>query len=56
MFDNAVFAFGTALKNELAAVEGKNGKEIERKSQRLVSKWLQTEGPKRYRDPGRKAV
>lgn len=56
MFDNAVFAFGTALKNDLAEVEGKNAKEIERKSQRLISKWLGTEGPKRYRDPARKAV
>lgn len=56
MFDNAVFAFGTALKNDLAAVEGKNAKEVERKSQRLMSKWLGTEGPKRYRDPARKAV
>lgn len=56
MFDNAVYAFGTALKNELASIEGKNSKEIQNKSQRVLRKWLGTEGPKRYRDPARKAI
>jgi hypothetical protein len=56
MFDNAVFAFGTALKNELANVEGKNAKDIEKKSQRVIDRWLGTEGPKRYKDPARKAL
>ena len=56
MFDNAVFAFGKALSNELSAVEGKNSKDIERKSSRLLDKWLGSDGPKRYRDPANKKV
>lgn len=55
MLDNAVFAFGTALSNELQAVEGKNQKEIERKSQRLLAKWLREPGMKqKYADPAKK--
>lgn len=55
MFDNAVFAFGSALKNELAAVEGKNAKEVERKSQKILRSWLgEAAAPKKFRDPGKK--
>ena len=53
MFDNAVHAFGTALKNELAEVEGKDAKEIKRKSERILGRWLGVSGPKRYRDPAK---
>lgn len=56
MFDNAVFAFGKALSNELSSVEGKNAKEVSRKSQRILDKWLGSDGPKRYRDPAKKKV
>lgn len=54
MFDNAVFNFGTALSNALAEVEGKNKKEIERKSQRVLRKWLGSSSPGKFRDPAKK--
>jgi hypothetical protein len=52
MIDNAVFVFGRALENELHGVDGKNKKEIERKSDRILRKWLPDSsiGRPRYRD------
>lgn len=55
MFDNAVFTFGIALSNAISSVEGKNSKEIEKKTQRVVDKWLRDpNAPKRYRDPAKR--
>jgi len=49
-FDNAVVAFGRALEAELDAVEGKNSKEINRKRDRVLRKWLDM--PMKFRNPG----
>lgn len=55
MLDNAVYTFGTALKNELAEVKGKNDKEIERKTKRILDKWLDDGVQRsRFRDPAKK--
>lgn len=52
MLDNAVFLFGTALTHELESVEGKNSKEIKRKQDRILSKWLRTPGEaKKFKSP-----
>ena len=48
--DNAVAHFGNALTAELDAVEGKNSKEINKKRERLMTKWLDL--PQRFRSPG----
>lgn len=48
--DSIVFAFGSALKAELEAVEGKTKQEIKRKRERLLHKWLEL--PLKYRSPG----
>lgn len=57
MFDNAVFTFGTALSNELSGVEGKTKKDIEKKSDRIISKWLNDPtAKKKFKDPAKKAV
>lgn len=54
MLDNAVFAFGTALSNELQAVEGKTGKEVKRKQEKILRRWLPDTAPARkYRDPAK---
>jgi len=47
--DNAVATFGTSLEAELDAVEGKNAKDVTRKRERLMEKWLDM--PRRYRSP-----
>jgi hypothetical protein len=49
-FDNAVVAFGRALEAELDSVEGKTGKEINRKRDRVLRKWLDM--PLKFRNPG----
>lgn len=49
--DNACAEFGQALEAELSKVQGKNQKEIEVKSERVIRKWLDM--PQQYRDPVR---
>lgn len=58
MFDSAIQAFGTALTNELQGIEGKNKKEIERKQERTLRKWLPDlgEGKPKFKDPAQKVV
>lgn len=52
-FDRAVTVFGTALKAELDGVEGKKKEEIERKRQRILSKWI-PEASAGFRDPAKR--
>lgn len=47
--DNAVSEFGRAIESELSEVEGKTKKEIQKKSDRVLRKWLDM--PQQYRDP-----
>lgn len=47
--DSAVATFGLALSAELNLVEGKNAKEIQKKQQRILDRWLGN--PIRYREP-----
>lgn len=49
--DSACGEFGRALENELSNVEGKNKKEIQVKSDRVIRRWLDL--PMRYRDPAK---
>lgn len=55
MLDNAVFVFGATLTNELESLEGKNAKEIERKRERTLRKWLGASSgtARRFRDPAK---
>lgn len=56
-FDRAVQTFGDALAAELQSVEGKNKREIERKRQRILSKWIpesKASGVSQFRDPMQK--
>lgn len=48
-FDNAVCTFGRALEGELDSIEGKNMKEVTRKRDRLLRKWLGL--PQKFRNP-----
>ena len=48
--DNAVHAFGSALEAELKSVKGKTDEEINRKRERILTKWLDL--PQRFRNPG----
>lgn len=41
--------FGSTLESELESIEGKNSKDINRKRQKLMTKWLDL--PQRYRSP-----
>lgn len=47
--DTAVGEFGRALEAELKSVEGKNKKELQTKTQRILMRWLDEEP--RFRDP-----
>lgn len=47
--DNAVALFGSTLENELDGVTGKNSKDVARKRERMLTKWLDL--PQRYRSP-----
>lgn len=49
-FDSAVSSFGRALEAELDSAEGKNSKEINRKRDRTLRKWLGL--PMKFRSPG----
>lgn len=55
--DRAVWLFGTTLKAELESQKGKNEKEIERKQDRVLKKWIPelAASPTKYRDPGKRA-
>lgn len=48
--DGAVAEFGRALEGELSGVEGKNKKEVESKSKRIMRRWLDL--PQQFREPG----
>jgi hypothetical protein len=48
-FDQAVAIFGAALEAELDSIEGKNAKEIARKRDRVMRRWLGL--PMRFRNP-----
>lgn len=48
--DRAVYDYGSAVEAALGEVEGKNKKEIEVKSERVLRKWLDM--PAQYRNPG----
>lgn len=41
--------FGTSLEAELDSVEGKNSKEINKKRERIMEKWLDI--PRRFKSP-----
>lgn len=47
--DNAVAHFGTALESELEAVEGKNSRAINKKRERIMTRWLDL--PQKFRSP-----
>lgn len=47
--NQAVFYFGRSLENELEKQDGKTAKEIERKRERVLAKWL--DKPQRFRAP-----
>jgi hypothetical protein len=47
--DNAVALFGTTLESELDAITGKNSRDVNKKRERLMTKWLDL--PQRYRSP-----
>lgn len=52
--DEAVATFGNALSAELADVEGKDRREIERKQEAILLRWLGDEegpAPGQFRDP-----
>lgn len=52
VFDRAVYVFGQTLSNELEAVEGKTSKEIERKRNQIIRKWLpEAAGGRKFKDP-----
>ncbi len=52
-FDRAVWHFGTALTSELNSVKGKTDREIERKQDRILKKWIPESAPnaKQFREP-----
>lgn len=47
--DNAVALFGSNLEAELNSVKGKNDREIEKKRERLMTKWLGL--PMKFKSP-----
>jgi hypothetical protein len=47
--DNSVATFGNSIQNALEAIEGKTSKEINKKRERELRKWLGL--PARYRSP-----
>jgi len=47
--DSAVATFGLSLEAELDSVEGKNAKEIAKKRNRILDRWLGN--PVQYRQP-----
>lgn len=47
--DSACAEFGNALQGELNGIEGKNSKEVEMKSNRMIRRWLDL--PLEFRDP-----
>lgn len=56
--NRSVAVFGNSLTNELEKVEGKNEKDIERKRDRILQKWLPDQGSgkkkkKTFRDPAK---
>lgn len=51
--DRAVTTFGTAVVNELDAVEGKNKQEIENRRARVLARYFPSETGARYRDPAK---
>lgn len=51
--DKAVFNFGTAVSNDLQAVEGKTVKERESKQQRVMDRYFPAPGGKRFADPAK---
>lgn len=54
MIDNAVYSFGTALTNALQEVEGKTSKEVKRKQEKVLRKWLPDSAPaQKFRDPAK---
>lgn len=51
-FDRAVWTFGTALTAELNNCKGKTDKEIERKQERILRKWIpESAGPEKFAEP-----
>lgn len=47
--DVACGEFGRSLENELSAVEGKNRKEMQAKSARIMARWM--DQPQQFRSP-----
>lgn len=53
--DRAVATFGNALKAELDSVEGKNNKEIQRKRESILRKWIpEASSERKFADPGKR--
>jgi hypothetical protein len=51
--DGLVYSFGAQLSSALKGVEGKNKREIENKTERLLAKWLDQEvGFRKVTKPG----
>lgn len=49
--DRAVWHFGTELSAELNKVEGKTDKDIRRKQERILKKWIPQSGPIKFAEP-----
>jgi hypothetical protein len=51
--DRAVWTFGTELTAELNKVEGKNDKEIRKKQERILKRWIPeaNQMPTKFREP-----
>lgn len=51
-FDKAVYHFGSELRAELENVQGKTDKEIQRKRDQILQRWVPGTGNRqRFRDP-----
>lgn len=50
--DRAVWFFGSSLSAELQSVKGKTDREIERRQDRILQKWIpQTTAAKKFKEP-----
>lgn len=57
-FDRAVHLFGSTLQGKLDAVEGKNSKEVQKKREGVLNKYLGSATPdsKKFADPGQRST
>jgi hypothetical protein len=54
VLDSNVAYFGNTLTNQLDAVEGKDGKAIERGRLKVLGKWFPNSTTQFYQDPARR--